>query len=100
VDISSPDPEAGPMGLQPPGACGPAGPGGEMLAFPRDAEHDDDVDALYLAGQLPSDDGEWLLVTELDGLPRAAFTVRHLLEQAQQQLAPVNGKPSRKDPRS
>jgi hypothetical protein len=53
-----------------------------MLAIPRDAEHDDDVDALYLAGQLPSDDGEWLLVTELDGLPRAAFTVRHLPRDA------------------
>src|SRR5258708_31845946 len=53
-----------------------------MPAIPHDAEHDDDVDALYLAGQLPSDAGEWLLVTELDGLPGAAFTVRHLPRDA------------------
>jgi hypothetical protein len=53
-----------------------------MPAIARDAEHDDDVDALYLAGQLPSDAGVWLLVTELDGLPGAAFTVRHLPRDA------------------
>jgi len=70
VDISSPEPG------------GPGGPGGEMPAIPHDADRDDEVDALYLAGQLPSDDGEWLLVTELDGLPGAAFTVRHLPRDA------------------
>ncbi len=82
MDISSPDPGAGRAGLQPPEPGGPAGPGGEMPAIPRDAEHDADVDALYLAGQLPSVDGEWLLVTELDALPGAAFTVRHLPRDA------------------
>jgi len=78
VETSSPHP-AGRAAPQPPE---PGGPGSEMAAIPRDAEHDDDVDALYLAGQLPSDDGEWLLVTELDGLAGAAFTVRHLPRDA------------------
>jgi hypothetical protein len=54
------------------------GAGSEIGAVPRDPEHDDDADALYPAGQLPCDDGEWLLVTELHGLPGAAFTVPHL----------------------
>lgn len=54
-----------------------------MPAIPRDADRDDDVDVLYLAGQIPSDDGEWLLVSELDGLPGAAFTARHLPRDAQ-----------------
>jgi hypothetical protein len=78
VQTSSPGPEAGRTARQPE----PGGPGSETPAIPRDAEHDDDVDALYLAGQLPSDDGEWLLVTELDGLPGAAFTVRHRVRLA------------------
>jgi len=82
VETSSPGPEAGRTAQQPPEPGGPADPGSEMPAIPRDAEHDDDVDALYLAGQLPSDDGEWLLVTELDGLPGAAFTVRCLPRDA------------------
>jgi hypothetical protein len=71
VDVNFPDPEAGTQLPEP-------GSGSEMPAIPRDAEQDDDVDALYLAGQLPPDGGEWLLVTELEGLPGGAFTVRHL----------------------
>lgn len=78
METGSPDPEAGQAGLQPPAPGGPAGRGGEMIAIPRDTDRDDDVDVLYLAGQLPSDDGEWLLVSGVDGLPGAAFTVRCL----------------------
>ena len=76
METSSPGPEAGQAGPKPP-APGPAGGGGggEMIAIPCDADRDDDIDVLYLAGQLPSDDGEWLLVSEVDGLPGAAFTV-------------------------
>jgi hypothetical protein len=81
VDTSSPGPEAG-RAPQPPAPGGPAGGGGEMIAIPRDADRDDDVDVLYLAGQLPSDDGEWLLVSEAGGLPGAAFTVRCLPRDA------------------
>ena len=79
METSSPDPEASRTAPQPPE---PGGPADGMPAIPRDTEHDDDVDALYLAGQLPSEDGEWLLVTELDGPPGAAFTVRHLPRDA------------------
>ena len=82
MDTSSPDPEAGQAGPQPPAPGGPASRGGEMIAIPRDADRDDDVDVLYLAGQRPSDDGEWLLVSEVDGLPGAAFTVRCLPRDA------------------
>ena len=89
METSSPHP-AGRAAPQPPE---PGGPGSEMAAIPRDAEHDDDVDALYLAGQLPSDEGEWLLVTELDGLPGAAFTVRHLPRGG----GPRVGRPSARD---
>jgi len=53
-----------------------------MIAIPRDADRDDGVDVLYLAGQRPADDGEWLLVSEVDGLPGAAFTVRCLPRDA------------------
>ena len=49
-----------------------------MIAIPCDADRDDDVDVLYLAGQRPADDGEWLLITAVDGLPGAEFTARVL----------------------
>ncbi len=82
METSSPGPEAGRAGPQPPAPGGPAGGGGEMIAIPRDADRDDGVDVLYLAGQRPADDGEWLLVSEVDGLPGAAFTVRCLPRDA------------------
>ena len=81
METSSPGPEAGQADPKPP-APGPAGGGGETIAIPCDADRDDDVDVLYLAGQLPSDDGEWLLVSEVDGLPGAAFTVSCLPRDA------------------
>ena len=81
METSSPGPEAGQADPKPT-APGPAGGGGEMIAIPRDADRDDEVGVLYLAGQLPSDDGEWLLVSEVDGLPGAAFTVSCLPRDA------------------
>jgi len=47
----------------------PAVPGGPP--GPPDPE---DVDVLFLAGQRPAEDGEWLLITEVDGLPGSAFS--------------------------
>ena len=82
METSSPGPEAGRAAPQPPAPGGPADGSGEMIAIPRDADRDDDVDALYVAGQRPSDDGEWLLVSEVEGLPGAAFTVRCLPRDA------------------
>ena len=49
-----------------------------MLGFPADSDSDDDVDVLYLAGQIPAAPGEWLLITAVDGLPGAEFTARVL----------------------
>lgn len=46
METSSPDPEASRTAPQPPE---PGGPADGMPAIPRDTEHDDDVDALYLA---------------------------------------------------
>jgi hypothetical protein len=50
--------------------------GGPRL--PDGPDRDDDVDGLYLAGQLPAGRGEWLLITAVDGLPGAEFTARVL----------------------
>jgi hypothetical protein len=36
------------------------------------------LDVLYLAGQLPPDEGAWLLVTAADGAPGGEFTVQRL----------------------
>jgi hypothetical protein len=49
-----------------PGRAVPAGPAG-----PADPQ---DVDVLLLAGLRPPDEGQWLLVTEADGLPGAVFS--------------------------
>jgi hypothetical protein len=57
---------------------GQAAPGGETPPNPGDPDADEDVNVLALAGQIPSQDGEWLLVTTLDGRPGARFLARHL----------------------
>ncbi len=49
-----------------PAAPGPAAAGPD----PEDV----DVDVLFLAGQRPAEDGEWLLITEVDGLPGSVFS--------------------------
>ena len=66
----------------------PAGPGPDALprragptASPADADRDGEVDVLFLAGQLPSLAGAWLLVTEADGKPGGTFTA-HVLSGA------------------
>ena len=64
---SSPGPKAG----QTPPAC-------EAPGIPDDADGEEDVNVLTLAGQIPSQDGEWLLITSLDGQPGAEFLARHL----------------------
>jgi hypothetical protein len=51
---------------------------GEMPGIPDDADSYDDINVLSLAGQIPSDDGEWLLVTSLDCQAGAGFLARHL----------------------
>jgi hypothetical protein len=43
-------------------------PGSGILNEPED------VDVLYLAGQRPAPEGEWLLITEVDGAPGATFS--------------------------
>ena len=58
--------------------AGQAPPTGEMPGIPEDADGEEDVNVLTLAGQIPSEDGEWLLVTSLDGQPGAEFLARHL----------------------
>jgi hypothetical protein len=55
-----------------------------MPGFPADSDSDDDVDVLYLAGQMPAAPGEWLLITVVDGLPGADFTARILPAAARQ----------------
>ena len=51
---------------------------GEMPGIPDDADSYEDINVLSLAGQIPPDDGEWLLVTSLDSQPGAGFLARHL----------------------
>jgi hypothetical protein len=67
MTASSPGPEVG-----------QAAPGGETPPNTDDPDADEDVNVLALAGQIPSQDGEWLLVTTLDGRPGARFLARHL----------------------
>src|SRR5580692_4198045 len=62
-----------------PGPCaGKAPAAGEMPGIPDDADSYEDIDVLSLAGQIPPDDGKWLLVTSLDSQPGAGFLARHL----------------------
>ena len=62
-----------------PGPCaGKAPAAGEMPGILDDADSYEDINVLSLAGQVPSDDGEWLLVTSLDSQPGAGFLARHL----------------------
>ena len=76
-------PERWPAGPAPRQADPGAAAGG-MLGFPADSDSDDDVDVLYLAGQIPAAPGEWLLITAVDGLPGAEFTARVLPFAARQ----------------
>ena len=50
----------------------------EMPGIPDDADGYEDINVLSLAGQVPPDDGDWLLVTSLDSQPGAGFLARHL----------------------
>ena len=50
-----------------------APPAGQMPGILDDADGEEDVNVLTLAGQIPSQDGEWLLITSLDGRPGAGF---------------------------
>src|ERR1700758_3865005 len=50
----------------------------DVPGIPDDADGYDDISVLSLAGQIPSDDGEWLLVTSLDSQPEGGFLARHL----------------------
>jgi hypothetical protein len=59
-----------------PGPRAEARPAGPMPGIPDD--DDEDVSVLTLAGKIPSKDGEWLLITSLDGQPGAEFLARHL----------------------
>jgi len=59
-----------------PGPRGGKAPAASKVpGIPDDA---DDISVLGLAGQIPSDDGEWLLVTSLDSQPGGGFLSRHL----------------------
>jgi hypothetical protein len=83
MDASSLNPEGGRTGPQLPEPGGLAGPGGGIPGVPVDADGEEDVDVLTLTGQVPSDDGEWLLVTAVDGLAGAEFLARHLRRDEQ-----------------
>jgi hypothetical protein len=61
-----------------PAPATPGDPEPAMAAIPDDADHGEDVDVLTLAGQIPSEDGEWLLVAALDAAPGAQFLAHHL----------------------
>jgi hypothetical protein len=50
----------------------------DVPGIPDDADGYDDISVLSLVGQIPSDDGEWLLVTSLDSQPGGGFLARHL----------------------
>ncbi len=50
----------------------------EMPGIPDDADGCEDVNVLSLAGQIPPDDGKWLLVTSVDSQPGAGFLAHHL----------------------
>jgi hypothetical protein len=75
VDDTPATPGTGPgdPGPQPPGGLAGGGP-----VLPDDTDRDGEVDVLFLAGQVPAAEGEWLLVTEVDGRPGADFTARVL----------------------
>jgi hypothetical protein len=64
VTASSPDPTA------------ETRPAGTMPGIPDDT--DEDVNVLTLVGKIPSKDGEWLLITSLDGQPGGEFLARHM----------------------
>jgi hypothetical protein len=78
VTARNPGPGAGSAGPELPTPGSPDGPEPGMPGIPGDADRDEDVDVLTLAGQIPADDGEWLLVTALDAAPGAEFAARHL----------------------
>ena len=50
----------------------------DVPGIPDDADAYDDISVLSLAGQIPSDDGEWLLVTSLASQAGGGFLARHL----------------------
>jgi hypothetical protein len=81
VDNTPATPGTGRAGPQPPVPGGIAGPdraAGEVAGFPPDADREDEVDVLFLAGQRPAGPGEWLLITAVEGLPGADFLARIL----------------------
>jgi hypothetical protein len=65
-------------GRSPGPRSGKAPAASKLPGIPDDADGHDDINVLSLAGQIPSDDGEWLLVTSLDSQPGGGFLARHL----------------------
>ena len=57
MTATPPTPAEPPVPAEPPGTLDP-----------------EDVDVLFLAGQRPAEEGEWLLITEVDGLPGSVFS--------------------------
>jgi hypothetical protein len=81
VDNTPATPGTGRAGPRPPVPGGLASPGrraGEVAGFPPDADLEDEVDVLFLAGQRPAGPGEWLLITAVEGPPGADFLARIL----------------------
>jgi hypothetical protein len=74
-DNPCPGHEAGTGGLGLPPSDSPAGPEAGVLGIPGGADDEDFLDVAALAGAVPADGGEWLLVIELDGQPGASFQV-------------------------
>ena len=61
-------------GMPPPGS--PAGPEPGPRGLPGDPDDEGFLDVAALAGAVPADGAEWLLVIELDGQPGAGFQVQ------------------------
>lgn len=57
--------------------------GGGAALPPEDPERDSQVDVLYLAGQRPAGQAEWLLITAVDATPGGEFLA---------EVLPVNGR--------
>ncbi|MGH3405357.1 MAG: hypothetical protein ACRDRJ_23065 [Streptosporangiaceae bacterium] len=51
---------------------------GQMPGIPDDADGYEGISVLSLAGRIPPDDGQWLLVTSVDSQPGAGFLAHRL----------------------
>jgi hypothetical protein len=54
---------------------------GEMPGIPGGADGYEDISVLSLAGRIPADDGEWLLVTSVESQPGAGFLACRLCRE-------------------